>query len=348
MKHIDFSSLIKSHFNYLQAYNTKEIHCKIKLDANESPFCPISIQEILQIKDIHLNRYPDGEAFALKIALAKDLSVKPENILIGNGSDELISYLIITLGGPVIYPVPTFSMYGIISQILEQTNICIPLDKNFDIDITKFSTVIRKVDPKIIFLSSPNNPTGNCFSLNRIMEILDMSKGIVVVDEAYQPFSRQKSLVSKIKDIKNLAVLRTLSKIGFAGIRTGFLIAHPDLIKEINKSRLPYNLNSLSQLIAINVIKNKPIIRSYIKTIIDERQKMFKELGKINGAQPFPSDANFILFRCYNADEVFKNLLDKGVLVKNMQSVIKHTLRITIGSPEENKIFIKTLKNSYL
>lgn len=348
MKNIDFSNLAKENIRFLQAYEAKEIPCRVKLDANESPYSPITDKNIPLKKKIFsiLNRYPDSEAKELKKTVARYFNISPDNILFGNGSDELIYYLIVTFGGPVLYPIPTFSMYGIISSALGEMNIAIPLNESFDIDTGKMLAAVREHNPKLIFLSSPNNPTGNCFSYDGIIKIIGASNGIVVVDEAYLPFSKKKSFIPMLKSYKNLAILRTFSKIGLAALRAGFLIGDKDLIKEVNKVRLPYNLNALSQIIASDVLKDKRVIQSNIKSIVSERKRIFKELSSIHGVKPYQSEANFILFRVDNADVVFSKLLKLSVLVRNMSSVIKDALRVTIGTPEENNSFIKALQKA--
>jgi histidinol-phosphate aminotransferase len=344
---MNIKKLVRPNVRSLTAYNAKEIPCKIKLDANESPYSSLSVgRSGFSVKEIFktLNRYPDPEARSLKKTIAKNFGIKPENILLGNGSDELIYYLITTFGGTVLYPMPTFSMYGIISDAIDERNIGIPLDKEFDLDIEKFLKVIKKENPRLIFLSSPNNPTGNCFSSERILKIIEASRGIVIVDEAYQPFSSEKGFLPLLRDYKNLCIMRTLSKIGFAGLRLGFLIADAEIINEVNKVRLPFNVNSISQAIAVAAIKKKRQFDSFIKTIISEREKMLEEMGKTNGLKPYPSEANFILFKVRDADNVYSSLLKKGILVRNLNDVIKGCLRVTIGTPEENKIFLKAIK----
>lgn len=344
MKNIIFAKLARQNIRSLKPYEAKEISCKVKLDANESPY-PLDIT-LPQEHFKKLNRYPDPEAKELKKAIAKAFRITSDSILLGNGSDELIYYLITTFGGTVLYPVPTFSMYGIISQSLGEEHVRIPLDKDFDLGSEKMLADVKKYNPKLIFLSSPNNPTGNCFSANRILKIIEVSKCIVVVDEAYQPFSSKKGFLPLLKDYKNLAILRTLSKIGFASLRVGFLIADESLIKEVNKVRLPFNLNSLSQAIALEAFKNKTVIASRIKNITSERERLFEELCNIAGITPYPSEANFILFKAKNTNAVYQRLIKQGVLVRNLSSVIKDSLRVTIGTPEENSFFIKALRKS--
>ncbi len=359
---MDIKKLVKPNIRSLRAYQAKEIPCRVKLDANESPYPPFAVHSS-QFTVKKLNRYPDPEAKLLKQLLARGLKVKPENILAGNGSDELIYYLITAFGGPVLYPTPTFSMYGIISQTLGEKKIEIPLDKSFDLNEKEILNKIKNKKPKLIFLSSPNNPTGNSFLTSKIKKILEItspvtrysSPSLVVVDEAYQAFSSKKSFVPLLNIYKNLIILKTLSKIGLAGLRVGFMIASPEIIKEINKVRLPFNLNSLSQEIAVTALKNKRLLKSYIKQTISERKRLLNEMKKIKDIKPFTSDANFILFKVNpvrnkvsngvkNADTLYKKLLKQGVLIRNMRGVIDGFLRVTVGTPGENMIFLKNLK----
>jgi histidinol-phosphate aminotransferase len=355
---MDIGKLAKPNIRSLKAYKAEEIPCKVKLDANESPYPPFSVLRTaycVQKKIQSLNRYPDPEAKNLRKLLAKEYKVKSGNILQGNGSDELIYYLITAFGGPVLYPTPTFSMYGIISQALGEKKIEIPLDREFDLNTDALLETIKKQKPKLIFLSSPNNPTGNCFSSEKILRIIDAVstrgtkyavRSLVVVDEAYQAFSKNKSFVTLLKKYKNLIILKTLSKIGMAGLRVGFLIADSEIINEVNKVRLPFNLNSLSQTIAVEALKNKKLVQANIKAIISERESLFSSMKKIRGIKPYPSEANFILFKVKNPDKIYTGLLKKGVLVRNMKGIINGCLRVTVGTPRENTVFLRILKDN--
>lgn len=344
---MDIMKLIKPNIRALRAYHAEEIPCKIKLDANESPYSGAwdkgygtRIKKHLQT----LNRYPDPEAKNLRRLAAREFRVKPENVLHGNGSDELIYNLITTFGGPVLYPVPTFSMYGIIAQALGEKKIELPLDEKFDLNTEAFIKIIKQRNPKLIFLSSPNNPTGNCFSEDRILKIIKESKGLVIVDEAYQPFSDKRSFVPLMEKHRNLIVLRTLSKIGLAGLRVGFMIAGADIVNEVNKVRLPFNLNILSQTIAAEALQEKRQMRSGIRSIIYERKRLFKEMEKMDGIRPYPSDANFIFFKADEGDRIYRALLKKGVLIRNMKGISEGYLRVTVGTSKENTAFLKALK----
>jgi histidinol-phosphate aminotransferase len=358
---MDIKKLLKRNIRSLRAYQAEEIPCKIKLDANESPY------GLKVLKTVRTNRYPDPEAKSLRKLAAKEFKVKTENILHGNGSDELIYYLITVFGGPVLYPVPTFSMYGIISQALGEKKHEITLDRDFDLNQEQMLKAMKKIKPKLIFLSSPNNPTGNCFSQDRILKIIKETSSparsprgeatglvrskrvtrhpaLVVVDEAYQPFSEKRNFLPFLKKYKNLVILRTLSKIGLAGLRVGFMIAAPEIIQEVNKVRLPFNLNSLSQKLAVESLKNKGLICSHLKTIVSERKRLYNELKTLQGIVPYPSDANFILFRAKDSEKVYKGLLKTGVLIRNMKGIVRGCLRVTVGTPKENAIFLKNLR----
>lgn len=353
---MDIQKLVKPNIRSLRAYHAEEIPCKVKLDANESPYSAFSEQGTRgKEQKVYktLNRYPDPEAKTLRKLIAGEYRIKSENILHGNGSDELIYYLITTFGGPVLYPTPTFSMYGIITQALDEKKIEIPLDNKFDLDIEKILAAIKRHKPKLIFLSSPNNPTGNCFSSDRILKIIHLTLSLtpcplslVVVDEAYQPFSSQASFVPLFNKYKNLVIMRTLSKVGLAGLRLGFLIGNKEIINEANKVRLPFNVNALSQAIATEALKNKKQMRSNIASIISERETLFHTMKTIDGITPYPSDANFILFKVPQADRIYSSLLKKRVLVRNLSGVIADCLRVTVGTPGENKVFLNNLKQT--
>jgi histidinol-phosphate aminotransferase len=338
---MNIKKLVKKDVAALQAYRATEIPCRIKLDANESPF---GFESALKAAaPLKTNRYPDPEAKALKKLLARDFRVSPEHILQGNGSDELIYYLIATFGGPVLYPVPTFSMYGIIAQAFGEEKVEIALDEAYDLDAEAMLSAVKRKKPKLIFLSSPNNPTGNCFSSERILPLLEAAKGIVVVDEAYQPFASDRGFLPLLKDYPNLVILRTLSKIGLAGLRLGFMIASPEIVAEVNKVRLPFNVNALSQAVALAALQEKKKLKASIRQIVTERDRLLSAMEKIPGITPFPSEANFILFRVSRPARVYAELLKQGILVRNLHDAVPGCLRVTVGTPAENKVFLRVL-----
>lgn len=340
-------ALVRENIKKLIPYKAKEIPCKIKIDANESPF-PVKISEIVPQIPIELNRYPDPEAIELRKAIGKKLNLPYEKIMVGNGSDELIYYLILTFGGPILYPVPTFSMYGIISQSVGVERIESMLDENFDINLDDFVKIIKTKKPRLIFLSSPNNPTGNTFSTEKILKIIEIGQknsSIVVLDEAYQPFCSEKGFLPFLEDFNNLLILRTLSKIGLAGLRIGYLIGKKEFLNEIGKVRLPYNVDALTQYIAKEALRrhyNK--FKRFISEIIKERERLIRELSKIEGIKVYPSEANFILFKAKNSKKIYSKLIKKGILVRELSSVIPNALRVTVGTKEENKQLIESLR----
>lgn len=352
MRKRNIINLVRDEVRRLRPYDALEIPCDIKLDAQENPYpLPGKIRNkmLKALKPLLINRYPDPEAKELKRIIAGQVGVKVENIILGNGSDELIQSIITTFGrtqGKVLYPVPTFSMYGIITKALGQIPIEMPLQGDFDLDIDSMLTAIKKDRHRVIFLSYPNNPTGNFFSESKIIEIIKRDKTAVVVDEAYFDFSK-KTFLPLLKKYENLIILRTLSKIGLAGLRVGILIARPEIVKEINKVRLPYNVNSLSQAAAKVVLENRNVIDKQIKAIIRERERLYKGLRRVDGITPFPSEGNFILFRTEkNANKIYQGLIKKGILIRNMnqKGLLNNCLRVAVGTSYENRYFLEALR----
>lgn len=345
-KETDILRLVRRNVRALMPYEAKEVPSKVKLDANESPYGFDA--DIKFLKAVKTNRYPDPEALLLRRAFAKYSAIEdPARVLHGNGSDELIYNLICTFGGPVVYPVPTFTMYGKIATALGERTLEIPLRQDLGIDSDRFIYAAGAGKAKIIFLSSPNNPTGTAYPEKTLLKIVRRSEGcVVVVDEAYQPFSEVGSLMPYINKYGNLAVLRTLSKVGFAALRVGFLVARPELIREVNKVRLPFNVNSFSQAVATRALQRPALLDRHIKKIVSERKRLLGALSKIRGVTPYPSQANFILFKVPDAEGVFKKSMQEGVLLRNMNGVVKGCLRVTVGTKEENDSFIKTLKGA--
>lgn len=338
---LDIASLVRPNILALRAYEAREIPCQAKLDANESPY-----GFDLALPPMATNRYPDPEGKALRQALAKPLELKPENLLLGNGSDELIQTLIMTFGGPVLFPTPTFVMYGIIAKALGEQAVGVALDEHFDLDERAMLRAIKAEQPKLVFLATPNNPTGNCYSTERILRVIEASRGMVVVDEAYQPFSSVQSFAAFIEDYPNLIVMRTLSKVGLAALRLGYMAAHPDIINEVNKARLPFNVNSYTQALALEALKKKALLATPVAAVRKERSRLAKTMASMKGITPYPSEANFILFVAPEPAQLHARLLERGVLIKNMDAVVKGCLRVTVGTREENDMFLAALKES--
>ena len=337
----------------ISPYSVPHINCRIKLDGNESPFgLPAEVQSKVDrvLKDAQVNRYPDPEAERLIELIAKASEFSKEGILLGNGSDELIGMLITTLAngtGKILCPAPTFSMYKLTGLAMGAEVIEIPLDDKFDIDLDNTLSAIDDNDPDLIFLASPNNPTGNMYNTGKIAEIISVAKGIVVVDEAYSDFSGY-TFLPLIKECENLIVLRTLSKVGFAGLRIGMLFARDNLAAEINKVRYPYNINSLSQSVAEVVLANHEFVSENIQLIIRERDRVYKAMLTFDRITAYPSDANFIFFKSLDADGLFSKLVEKDILIRNFNNPgrLQNCMRVTIGTPEENDAFLAALNEA--
>lgn len=349
---MDIKTFIREEILAQPGYRVDTTSCRIKMDAMESPFTiPSPLKEKLseEMKKVPLNRYPEPGAPVLRKKFAKHYGVDAEMIMVGNGSDELIQTLCTVLvdsSSAVIVPLPTFVMYRIIAVNTGRTVIEVPLDGAFDLDQDALLTHAATKSPVLIFISYPNNPTGNCFSQDKIRTLLENANGIVVVDEAYGSFSGI-TLVPWLKKYDNLVILKTLSKVGLAAMRIGFLMGAPHLIREFDKVRLPYNINSLSQAAAGFYVDHMDLFSDQTKEIIHSREALFNALQTIDGIKPYPSKANFIFFSCdFDTDSVYKGLVQAGVLIKNLNSpgVLRNCMRVTVGTREENEEFVEALK----
>jgi histidinol-phosphate aminotransferase len=283
--------------------------------------------------------------------------MSPESLVLGNGSDELIQLLLLATSSPgamVLAPVPTFSMYELIARAHGLAFEGVPLGPRFEPDLPTLIETIERVRPKVIFLATPNNPTGGVFSEAEIVKIVTVAPGLVVVDEAYGAYAGRTVLPHLIDSPleargdgqERLVILRSLSKIGLAGLRIGYLVAHPALAAEIEKVRLPFNLNSFSQTAAVVLLNHHKWIDANIGEVVRERERVKGCLVALPGVEAFPSAANFILFRTTRSGgDLFEALLQQGVLVRNVGSVpgLRDCLRVTIGTRSENDRFIEAL-----
>ena len=345
--------LVKPEIRGLTAYRAEEPRPDlVKLDANESPFpVPDRLRrELLHaLEQVEVNRYPDPKADRLRSALAAEHGVMPGQLVLGNGSDELIQLLLLAVGKPgatVLAPIPTFSMYELIARAQGLRFEGAPLGPRFEPDVRGMIETIERTRPKAVFLASPNNPTGGVFSEAEILKILAVAPGLVVVDEAYGPYAGR-TMLPHLVDQERLVILRTLSKIGLAGLRIGYLITHTALASELEKVRLPFNLNAFSQAAAVVLLADHDWIHGNVREVIRERARLARELAGLPGVEAFPSEANFILFRTtHPSDAVFGALLAEGVLVRNLGSAsgLKNCLRVTVGTKEENERFLEGLK----
>jgi len=310
------------------------------LDANENPF------------DNGVNRYPDPQQRSLKSVLAEQKKIDSQKILLGNGSDEVLDLLFRAFCEPKIDNIitlpPTYGMYKVLAGINTIENREVLLTKDFQPDV---DVILGKVDKhtKMIFICSPNNPTGNSFSEISIIQILKGFNGLVVIDEAYIDFSGKKSWISKLSQFPNLIVTQTLSKAyGMAGIRLGICIASEGIIAILNKIKPPYNVNELTQAHALKRVTNILRIKSEVTELLEQKILLEKVLPSVDFVQKiYPSDANFLLVKIDDADKRYDQLLKAGIVVRNRSSqpLCENTLRFTIGTPEENIKLVNALQN---
>lgn len=310
----------------------------IYLDANESPF------------DNGINRYPNNKHNDLKTVVSKIKNVNVNQVVFGNGTDEILDLIVRVFCNPnqdqIITLPPTYGMYDVIAKTNSVENIEIPLKSDFSIDTDKILS-LKTSNTKVLFLCSPNNPTGNSFDINVLSDLIKDFRGVVVVDEAYIDFSSQKSLIKLIDKYENLIITQTMSKAyGMAGIRLGMGFSNEKIISYINKIKPPYNINILTENKALEELKKVNEIKSNVNSILNQREKLISFLEKLDFVEKiYESDANFILIKVDNADLRYNQLLKKGIIVRNRtnQYLCQNCLRITVGTKDENKILIKTL-----
>jgi len=346
-------NLVRDEVRALSAYHVPNPGDAIKLDAMENPYqFPEELVEqwlaVLQTAD--LNRYPDPSAQELKQAIRAAMNI-PEKmeLLLGNGSDEIIQIIIMALaksGAVVMAPEPTFVMYKMISTFCNVDYVGVPLNNDFSLDMPAMRAAMDEEQPAVIFLAWPNNPTGNLFSENDITDIIENASGLVVVDEAYTSFA-EVSFMDKLEKYDNLVVMRTVSKSGLAGLRLGYLAGSAAWLNEFDKVRMPYNINVLTQLSAKFALEHVDVLDEQAAKLRAARTELMQSLNDIKGTEAFESAANFILFRTAKASDVFACLKDKNILIKNLApagGALANCLRVTVSTPEENADFLSALK----
>jgi len=335
-------SLVRENIRALKPYSSARDEFSgaegIFLDANENPYG-------------NLNRYPDPYQKALKEKLSKLKSIPSKNIFIGNGSDEIIDLVFRIFCEPgkdkvITFP-PTYGMYEVSAGINNVEIITVPLTADFQIDFKEFYRQTKEnQNIKIVFVCSPNNPTGN--SIDNIETLLQKNNAIVVVDEAYIDFSERPSLVEKIHKYPNLIVSQTFSKaFGLAAARVGIAYANEAIVALLNKVKPPYNVSALNQKAALEVVENFTLVQDRINLILSEKEQLINQLSELDEViKIYPSDANFLLVEFINANEIYEKLIGHKIIVRNRNSIIKNCIRITVGTPEENSKLINTLKNN--
>ncbi len=338
----DIEKLVRENIRKLTPYSSARDEYKGKtgifLDANENPWGT-------------LNRYPDPYQQKLKELISKQKGIEREYIFIGNGSDEIIDLTLRIFGNPGIDKVmnfpPTYGMYEVSAAINDLEVIKVPLDENFQINVNAAEKYFGDEKLKVIFICSPNNPTGNCMNPEKIEYILGRFEGIVLLDEAYSDFSRKTSLLKKIKNYPNLIVMQTFSKaLGLAAARIGIAFADPLIIGYFNKVKPPYNVSTVNQKAALDKLAENSDYRNQVRELINERERVAEEIKKLPvTVKVFPSDANFLLVKVTNANLIYNKLINNDIIVRNRTSAVENCLRITIGTPYENNLLLEALKS---
>lgn len=347
--------IIRPEVRALRAYHVADASGMVKLDAMENPYgLPREQAELLgkTLGQVSLNRYPDAQATDLKQALRTRFGIREDyDVIVGNGSDELILLFALLVNRPgacMLGVEPSFVMYRMISTYVGLRYVSVDLSPDFSLPRASLIQAIEREQPALMFFAYPNNPTGNCYSVDDFDAVLHAAPGIVVVDEAYFPFS-QRSLADRLARHPHLVIMRTLSKLGLAGLRLGYAFGHSEVIGEVEKLRLPYNVNSLSQHAAVHALEQFEPLQAQNAQIRADRESLQQALAALPGVECYASEANFILIRIADATGVYKQLLEAGILVKNLNgghALLHNCLRITVGSPEENSALIAALTNA--
>jgi len=347
--------LIRNEIRALSAYHVADSSGMVKLDAMENPYeLPQDMrEEIARIAaGSPVNRYPDPGGGPLRARLLDELRLPADcDLLLGNGSDELIQVLAMALARPgaVLMAVePSFVMFRMIATFVGMRYVGVPLEPDFTLNARRMEEAIRTHRPALTFIAYPNNPTGNLFDRGAVERVLAAADGLVVIDEAYHAFAGA-SFLSELGRHRHMLVMRTLSKLGLAGLRVGMLMGRREWIVELDKLRLPYNINVLSQQVAAYVLGRRAVLEAQTESLRAERSRLYSALAALPGITPFPSDANFILFRVARAERVFAAIKGAGVLIKNLSAahpLLHDCLRVTVGRPEENARFLAALQSA--
>ena len=363
----DLSRIVREELAKLARYEIPHPeNIRVRLDANESPYpLPPELARALgeRLARIDLNRYPDGDARELRAVIARHAGVPAAQLVFGNGSDELISLLISTFAQPrinapgerarIAYPWPSFVVYRIATAAAGAASAEIALDDEFQLHGRAVdATFSQGKPPNVVFFARPNNPTGTLWSRELIVRVAEEYPDVLVVsDEAYFDYAGE-TLLDAQANLPNLVIMRTLSKIGLAALRVGYLIAHPQVVHEVEKIRPPYNLGSLNQAAAAFLVGEHPqVLREHVKQIVGERERVARALASVPGVKVFPSRANLLMIRVGTAGdgkggEMWKQLAARGVLVRNFDrpGPLAGCLRVTVGTPAENDAFLEALR----
>ena len=343
------AALVRPELRALSAYAVAKAGGMVKLDAMENPHpLPAAQKAALAaaLARVPINRYPDGGADEVRDALRRALAIPPPlELLVGNGSDELIQIITATLARPgaaMLAPEPSFVMYRMNAIYSGMRFVGVPLAADFSLDRPAMLRAIEQERPALVYLAYPNNPTGNLFAAHEVEAVIRAAPGLVVVDEAYYAFAGA-SFLPRLPEFANLLVLRTMSKVGMAGLRLGYAVAAPEWIAEFNKLRQPYNVNALTQAAVAALLADTAWIDEQARAIRAERERLADALARLPGTTVFPTQTNFILARVADATRWFEGLKARRILVKNLHGwhpLLERCLRITVGTPAENDLLL--------
>jgi histidinol-phosphate aminotransferase len=342
--------LVRPEILALKAYHVAEAGGMVKLDAMENPYpLPAAMQRELAdvLSRIELNRYPEPTGRELRALIARKMDLpKGMELLLGNGSDDLIQIVTLALARPgaaMMYPSPTFIMYSMNATFMGMRAVPVALREDFSFDADAFIERMKAEQPALVFLAYPNNPTGLLYPEADVEKIIRAAPGVVVIDEAYHVFAR-KTFMPRLREFPNLVVVRTVSKLGLAGIRLGYMAARPEWIREFNKVRQAYNVNVLTQAAALFVLERLDVLEEQAARIRSDRAALGQAIAGLPGTRVFPSEANFFLVRVRDADRTYEALKRRNVLVRNLHPALEDCLRINVGTPDENRILLAALR----
>ena len=348
-------TLIRPEIQALGAYHVPDAEGMLKLDAMENPYAlpeGLKKQWAAVLAGPAVNRYPDPRAPEVGKRLREVMNIGPDmDVLLGNGSDELIQMIMLAITSPervVMAPEPGFVMFSMLARITGMKYQGIALQSDFSLDLESALYALRKNKPAVLFLAQPNNPTGNLFPVEHVRALVETAPGLVVIDEAYTPFC-DSDYLPLAREFDNVLIMRTFSKVGFAGLRLGFLIGRPAWLEQFDKVRLPYNINSLTQAGAAFALENFEDFQAQAARIRADREELAHALQETPGLDVFPSEANFVLVRTFDMDapHVYAELVKRGVLIKCLDAahpLLRNCLRITVGTPEENSRCVAALR----
>jgi histidinol-phosphate aminotransferase len=344
--------LVRPEILALKAYHVAPAEGMVKLDAMENPYPlpPELRRELAEVlAQVELNRYPEPSGQRLRELIARKMGVpQGMELLLGNGSDDLLQIVTLALARPgavMMYPAPTFVMYAMNATFTGMKAVAVPLREDFSFDADAFISRMRAEKPALVFLAWPNNPTGVLYAEDDVARVIRAAEGLVVLDEAYHVFARR-SFLPRLGEFDNLVVVRTVSKLGLAGLRLGYLAGRPEWIRELNKVRQAYNVGVLTQAAALFVLERLDVLEAQAARIREDRTTLGQALAALPGVTVYPSEANFFLLRVPDADRVYEALRRQGVLVRNLHPGLAGCLRVTVGRPDENRILVNAMREA--